>query len=76
MYRRDIILELKHYAMCTKERGTEREREYTAPNIENQSVVASFVIVAVLPQINEYMGNHIVTYYQLFCTSHLLIVCI
>lgn len=75
MYRRDIILELKHYAMCTKREG-QREREYTALNIENQSVVASFVIVAVLPQINEYMGNHIVTYYQLFCTSHLLIVCI
>lgn len=61
---------------CVRKREGQREREYTAPNIENQSVVASFVIVAVLPQINEYMGNHIVTYYQLFCTSHLLIVCI
>lgn len=61
---------------CVRKREGQREREYTALNIENQSVVASFVIVAVLPQINEYMGNHIVTYYQLFCTSHLLIVCI
>lgn len=55
---------------CVRKREGQREREYTALNIENQSVVASFVIVAVLPQINEYMGNHIVTYYLLFCTSH------
>lgn len=50
---------------CVRKREGQREREYTALNIENQCVVASFVIVAVLPQINEYMGNHIVTYYQL-----------